>query len=41
MNKVIFFISILLFGIVNSNPLFGQKKSELLKKQENVENTLF
>ena len=36
MNKVIFFISILLFGIVNSNPLFGQKKSELLKKQEKI-----
>ena len=36
MNKVIFFISILLFGIVNSNPLFCQKKSELLKKQEKI-----
>ena len=37
MNKVIFFISILLFGIINStNPLFGQKKSELLKKQEKI-----
>ena len=36
MNKVIFFISILLFGIVNSNPLFGQKKSEILKKQEKI-----
>jgi septal ring factor EnvC (AmiA/AmiB activator) len=36
MNKVILFISILLFGIVNSNPLFGQKKSELLKKQEKI-----
>ena len=36
MNKVIFFISILFFGIVNSSPLFGQKKSELLKKQEKI-----
>ena len=36
MNKVIFFISILLFGIINSKPLFGQKKSELLKKQEKI-----
>ncbi len=36
MNKVIFFISILLFGIVNSNPLLGQKKSEILKKQEKI-----
>jgi len=36
MNKVIFFISILLFGIINSKPLLGQKKSELLKKQEKI-----
>jgi septal ring factor EnvC (AmiA/AmiB activator) len=36
MNKVIFFISIILFGIINSKPLFGQKKSELLKKQEKI-----
>ena len=36
MNKVIFFISILLFGILNSNPLFSQKKSELLKIQEKI-----
>ncbi len=36
MNKVIFFISILLLGIVNSNPLLGQKKSEILKKQEKI-----
>ena len=36
MNKVIFFISILLFGILNTNPLFSQKKSELLKRQEKI-----
>ena len=36
MNKVIFFISILLFGILNIKPLFGQKKSELLKRQEKI-----
>ena len=36
MNKDIIFISILLFGIVNSNPLLGQKKSEILKKQEKI-----
>ena len=36
MNKVIFFISILLFGILNINPLFSQKKSELLKIQEKI-----
>ena len=36
MNKVIFFISILLFGILYINPLFGQKKSELLKRQEKI-----
>ena len=36
MNKLIFSISILLFGILNINPLFGQKKSELLKRQEKI-----
>ena len=29
-------ISILLFGILNSNTLIGQKKSELLKRQEKI-----
>ena len=36
MTRFFIYISILLFGILNSNTLTGQKKSELLKRQEKI-----
>tara|TARA_Y100000385_G_C13078112_1_gene632461 strand:- start:1041 stop:2252 length:1212 start_codon:yes stop_codon:yes gene_type:complete len=36
MTRFFIYISILLFGILNSNTLIGQKKSELLKRQEKI-----